>query len=107
LQVAFKLLISSREEFYQLRNRNYQPVSQIDIEESKCSIDENTSCLVDENSVENNKSSLVDRIDNVNIKQIDEILPLMNDKSFNLKMIVPPVVSYYNFLLQCNDRFSL
>jgi hypothetical protein len=61
------------------------------MEESKCSIDGNTSCM------EDNKSSLVEHIDNINMKQIDEILPLMNETGFNLKNIVQPVVSYSNF----------
>ncbi len=56
-------------------------------------MDVNTSCLEDKTIIENSKSSL---IDNVNMKQMDEILPLMNETSFNLNNIVPPVVSYSN-----------
>jgi hypothetical protein len=43
--------------------------------------------------IENNKSTFVDHMDNINIKQIDEILPLINETSFNLKNILQPVVS--------------
>ncbi|CAF4517092.1 unnamed protein product [Rotaria sp. Silwood1] len=77
------------------RNRQYQSVSQIELEESKHSIDGNTSCMEDQTLINNSKSSLVDHINNVNIKQIQEILPLMTEKSLNLKVIVP-VSTYTN-----------
>ncbi|CAF1242542.1 unnamed protein product [Rotaria sordida] len=89
------------------RNQQYQSVSQIELKESKCSIDRNTSCMEDQTLIDNSKSSLVDHINNVNIKQIDEILPLMTEKSLNLKTIAPVVSTYTNDtrpdvdLLQC------
>jgi len=92
---------------YRLRNRHYQSVSQVEIEESKCSIDENTSCMEDKTSIDESKSSLIEHIDNVNIKQIDEILPLMNETAFNLKNIVEPVVSYSNLLLKLLEDFRI
>jgi hypothetical protein len=63
--------------------------------------------MEDKISIENSKSSLVDHIDNVNMKQIDEILPLMNETSFNVKNIVQPPVSYSNFLLNLLEDFRI
>jgi hypothetical protein len=67
-------------------------------------MDENTSCMEDKTlSMENSKSSLGDHIDNVNMKQIDEILPLISEKSFTVKFLVPPVVSDLKlYQLYCN-----
>jgi hypothetical protein len=63
--------------------------------------------MEDKISIENSKLSLVDHIDNVNMKQIDEILPLMNETSFNVKNIVQPAVSYSNFLLNLLEDFRI
>ena len=52
----------------------------------------NTSCLEDSTSLSN------EYIDNENMKQVDEIVPLINETSFNFKNIVQPIVSYLNFL---------
>lgn len=61
-------------------------------------IDENTSCMEDKTLIENSKSSFVDHMENINSKQIDEILPLINEASFNLKHIIQPAVSDRKFL---------
>jgi len=62
-------------------------------------MDENTSCMEDKTlSMGNSKSSLGDDIDNVNMKQIDEILPLIN---------VPPVVSHLKFVSTLLQYFRL
>jgi hypothetical protein len=63
--------------------------------------------MEDKTSIDESKSSLIEHIDNVNIKQIDEILPLMNETAFNLKNIVEPVVSYSNFLLKLLEDFRI
>lgn len=52
--------------------------------------------MEDKISIDESKSSLIEHIDNVNMKQIDEILPLMNETAFNLKNILEPIVSYSN-----------
>ncbi|CAF1319448.1 unnamed protein product [Rotaria magnacalcarata] len=77
------------------RNQQYQSVSQSELSEAKCSIDENKSFMDDQTLIDNRKSSSIDHINNINIKQIDEILPLMTDKSINLKLIVP-ISTYTN-----------
>jgi len=71
-------------------------------------MDENTSCMEDKTfSMGNSKSSLGEHIDNVNIKQMDEILPLINEKSFTVKYLVPPVVSHLKFVSTLLQYFRL
>ncbi|CAF3513136.1 unnamed protein product [Rotaria socialis] len=81
--------------FFGYRNQQYQSVSQSELLEAKCSIDENKSCMDDHTLIGNRKSSSIDHINNINIKQIDEILPLMTGKSINLKLAVP-ISTYTN-----------
>jgi hypothetical protein len=50
--------------------------------------------MEDKTLIENDKLSLGDHVDHINMKQIDEFLPLITEKSFNLKLLVPPVVSH-------------
>ncbi|CAF0953298.1 unnamed protein product [Adineta steineri] len=90
------LALDSIKTFFGYRNRCYQPISQIEIEQTNCSINESTSCIDDKISRENSKSSLRNHIDNINMKQIDEILPLINEKPFSLNILVPSINSYTN-----------
>lgn len=40
------------------------------------------------------KTLLTNGLDQGNVKRIDEILPLMNQSSFSVEMIAPPVVVF-------------
>ncbi|UJR28703.1 hypothetical protein I4U23_009932 [Adineta vaga] len=80
--------------FFGYRESIYQPVAKNEMDEMSSSMDVDTSCLNDKTSIIEDKSMLVHQFDNINIKQIQEILPLVNGQSFQLSELLPPRVSY-------------
>ena len=62
------------------------------MEESKCMMDGDTSCMEEDTLMQSSKDHMS------NIKQTDEISPLMNETSFNFKNIAQPVVSHWKLV---------
>lgn len=68
------------------------------MEDKNSSMNIDTSCLNDSTSIEHTKSTLIHHLNNINMQQIQEILPLVDERAFQLNKLHPPVVSHSNSL---------
>ncbi|CAF1171296.1 unnamed protein product [Adineta ricciae] len=82
--------------FFGYRSQTYQPIAKNDMENMSSSLNIDTSCLNDSTSIEQTKSALIHHLNNINMEQIQEILPLVDERAFHLNKIHPPVSSYTN-----------
>ena len=69
-------------------------MSQREVDEPASAADGNAICATDETSTDESKPVLAHHLDDINIKQMQEILPLVTEYSLDLRMITPPVVRY-------------
>jgi hypothetical protein len=86
--------------FFDERQQSYEMVSQGNVDESICLIDETTtSCVSNDLLNFKGKTLPIDVIDIANTKQTGEILPLINQSLFNSTASMPPVVAISSTIL--------
>ena len=66
------------------------------MENMSSSMNIETSCLNDPTSIEQTKSALIHHLNSINTEQIQEILPLVDERACHLNKVDPSVVSHSN-----------